>query len=75
MKKNILYAFITIFLVITSCSKDEPDRLFQRFMDVQRTFFIKNPRMRMLINTYDKMQNDKKTEMRTIAEKYLQSIE
>ena len=51
------------------------DSLFWRFMDVHRTFFIKNPRMRMLINTYDKMQNDKKTEMRTIAEKYLQSIE
>ena len=40
-------------------------------MDVHRTFFIKNPRMRMLVNTYDKMQNEKKTEMRIIAEKYL----
>ena len=51
------------------------DSLFWRFMDVHRTFFIKNPRMRMLINTYDKMQNEKKSEMRIIAEKYLKSLE
>jgi len=51
------------------------DSLFWRFMDVHRTFFIKNPRMRMLVNTYDKMQNEKKTEMRTIAETYLKSLE
>ena len=51
------------------------DSLFWRFMDLHRTFFIKNPRMRMLVNTYDKMQNEKKTEMRIIAEKYLKSLE
>ena len=29
MKKNILYAFITLCLVITSCSKDEPDHVHE----------------------------------------------
>jgi len=29
MKKNILYAFTTIFLLITSCSKDDPDHVHE----------------------------------------------
>ena len=35
------------------------DGLFWRFMDKQRAFFLKNPRMGMLIRTFDKMDNAK----------------
>lgn len=36
------------------------DALFWRFMNVNRDFFLKNPRLGMLIRTYDKMNQDKK---------------
>ena len=35
------------------------DGLFWRFMDAHRGFFTKNPRLGMLINTFDKMPVDK----------------
>ena len=36
------------------------DGLFWRFMDKQRDFFLKNPRLSMLIRTFDKMPSEKK---------------
>ena len=36
------------------------DALFWRFMDKHRTFFLSNPRLGMLIKTYDKMGEEKK---------------
>lgn len=36
------------------------DGLFWRFMDKQRTFFLQNPRLGMLIRTFDKMSDEKK---------------
>lgn len=36
------------------------DGLFWHFMDKQRDFFRKNPRLSMLLNTFDKMQPEKK---------------
>ena len=36
------------------------DGLFWRFMDKQRDFFLKNPRLSMLIRTFDKMTPEKK---------------
>lgn len=36
------------------------DGLFWRFMDVHRDFFLQNPRLGMLIRTYDKMPPEKK---------------
>ena len=50
------------------------DGLFWRFMDKQREFFSKNPRMRMLINTFDKMNNEKKSNLLGEAEKFLEKI-
>ncbi len=38
------------------------DGLFWRFMNKHRTFFLKNPRMGMLIRTFDKMPEAKKTQ-------------
>ena len=51
------------------------DSLFWRFLDKQRDFFIKNPRMRMLVNSYDKMDQEKKEVLSDTAYKYLKKIE
>jgi len=50
------------------------DSLFWNFMDKQRDFFNKNPRMRMLVNTYDKMNSEKKTNIINTASSYLNSL-
>ena len=50
------------------------DGLFWRFMDKQRDFFIKNPRLRMLINTFDKMDPIKKENHLINGENFLKSI-
>lgn len=47
------------------------DGLFWRFMNKNRDFFLKNPRLGMLIKTFDKMDNDKRQKHLNIAEKYL----
>ncbi len=51
------------------------DGLFWRFMDKQRDFFIKNPRLRMLVNTFDKMSSEKKEKHIINAEKFLDKID
>ena len=51
------------------------DGLFWRFMDKQRDFFIKNPRLRMLVNTFDKMSSERKESHITNAEKFLEKID
>ena len=48
------------------------DGLFWRFMDKHREFFMKNPRMRMLISTFDKMNLDKKSNLLEKAENFLE---
>jgi deoxyribodipyrimidine photolyase-related protein len=47
------------------------DALFWRFMDVHRDFFLKNPRLGMLVRTYDKWDESKKKKMVAIAGNYL----
>lgn len=39
------------------------DALFWHFMNKQRNFFLSNPRLGMLINTYDKMSDKRKSEI------------
>ena len=51
------------------------DGLFWRFMNKQRDFFLKNPRLSMLIHTYDKMDQTKKQEHQTNASNYLDQLE
>ena len=51
------------------------DGLFWRFMDKQRDFFIKNPRLRMLVNTFDKMSSEKREVHIINAEKFLEKID
>ncbi len=49
------------------------DALFWRFMDTYREFFIKNPRLSMLVRNFDKMSEDKKENIHTYARNFLNS--
>ncbi len=49
------------------------DGLFWRFMNTHRDFFKKNPRLGMLVGTFDKMPDEKKERHIELAETYLSS--
>jgi deoxyribodipyrimidine photolyase-related protein len=51
------------------------DALFWRFMHVHRSFFLKNPRLGMLVGTFDKMTEEKKNKHLQIANQYLASLD
>ena len=51
------------------------DSLFWNFIDKKREFFEKNPRMRILVRSFDKMDILKKTNYLKCAEDYLLSID
>ncbi len=50
------------------------DGLFWRFMHVHRDFFLSNPRLGMLVRTFDKMSEEKRNTHLANAEKYLSSL-
>jgi deoxyribodipyrimidine photolyase-related protein len=50
------------------------DGLFWRFMHVHRSFFLQNPRLGMLVGTFDKMSAEKRKVHLGNAEKYLESL-
>lgn len=50
------------------------DGLFWRFMDNNRDFFLKNPRLGMLVRTFDKMNPERKEMLLTTAESYLSKL-
>jgi deoxyribodipyrimidine photolyase-related protein len=51
------------------------DGLFWRFMHVHRMFFLKNPRLGMLINTFDKMATEKQQLHLSNAEQFLKQLD
>ncbi|MDE3234913.1 MAG: cryptochrome/photolyase family protein [Bacteroidota bacterium] len=51
------------------------DALFWRFMHVHRDFFLQNPRLGMLIKTFDKMSATKQQQHIALAEEYLQKLD
>lgn len=51
------------------------DSLFWRFMHVHRSLFRKNPRMGMLLKTFDKMESQKKMTLLKTAEDFLQKLD
>ena len=51
------------------------DGLFWRFMQVHRSFFLQNPRLGMLINTFDKMTQEKQQLHLIHAEQFLQQLD
>ena len=50
------------------------DGLFWRFMDKHRKFFLSNPRLGMLVKTFDKMSEERKNILLSAAENYLKKI-
>jgi deoxyribodipyrimidine photolyase-related protein len=50
------------------------DGLFWHFMDKHRDFFLKNPRLSMLIRSFDKMDGVKKQYLLKNAERMLSEI-
>ena len=50
------------------------DSLFWNFINNHRDFFITNPRMRMLVSTYDKMNSEKKETINMTSNNFLKSI-
>ncbi len=50
------------------------DGLFWRFMHVHRDFFLKNPRLGMLVRTFDKMPDEKQKFHLNNAEQFLASL-
>ncbi len=50
------------------------DALFWRFMDVHRDFFLKNPRLGMLVRTFDKMPEEKRNGLVNMATEYLEKL-
>ncbi len=51
------------------------DGLFWNFMNKQRDFFVKNPRMRMLISSFDKMDESKRSIHLENAESFLKKLD
>ncbi len=51
------------------------DGLFWRFMHVHRSFFLKNPRLGLLLKTFDKMPAEKRNKHLDIAEKFLVKLD
>ena len=50
------------------------DGLFWRFMHTHRTFFLQNPRLGMLIRTFDKMDENKQNSHLFAAKQFLDAI-
>ena len=50
------------------------DGLFWRFMDEHRAFFLKNPRLGMLVRTFDKMPPEKRQQHLSNAEEFLATL-
>ncbi len=50
------------------------DGLFWRFMHVHRDFFLQNPRLAMLLRTFDRMDPDKRSGHLATAENFLKSL-
>lgn len=50
------------------------DGLFWRFMDQHRDFFLSNPRLSMLVRSFDKMTSEKKEEHLRNAEDFLEKL-
>jgi deoxyribodipyrimidine photolyase-related protein len=57
------------------CWTETWDALFWRFMHVHRDFFLRNPRLGMLVNTFDKMNEEKKGNHLRIAAEFLKSLD
>lgn len=53
---------------------DQWDALFWNFVNINRDFFKKNPRLGMMVNTLDKMTDEKKSSLFTQAVKTIKNL-
>jgi deoxyribodipyrimidine photolyase-related protein len=51
------------------------DGLFWRFMHVHRDFFLSNPRLGMLVKTFDKMAPEKQEQHLNAADRFLAKLD
>lgn len=51
------------------------DGLFWRFMNVHRSFFLQNPRLGMLVKTFDNMADEKRAKYLANAERFLEDLD
>jgi deoxyribodipyrimidine photolyase-related protein len=51
------------------------DGMFWRFMHIHRDFFLQNPRLGMLVKTFDKMPEEKQQAHVNVANEYLRSLD
>ena len=51
------------------------DGLFWRFMDLNRDFFLKNPRLGMLVRSFDKMSDEKQQLHHHNAQRFLEKLD
>ena len=50
------------------------DGLYWRFIDKHRDFFLKNPRMGVMVKSYDKMDTEKRERLSVVATNYLEGL-
>ena len=50
------------------------DGLYWRFIDKHRDFFLKNPRMGVMVKSYDKMDTEKRERLSAVATNYLEGL-
>ena len=48
------------------------DGLYWRFIENNRDFFIKNPRLSMMVRVLDKMNKDRKNKIINLANEYIE---
>ena len=51
------------------------DALYWNFIDKQRTFFVLNPRLGMMVHLYDKMNPERKTRLAEVAENWFEKLD
>lgn len=50
------------------------DALYWRFIDKHRDFFLKNPRMGVMVKSYDKMDTEKRERLSVVATSFLEGL-
>jgi deoxyribodipyrimidine photolyase-related protein len=50
------------------------DALYWNFIDKQRTFFVLNPRLGMMVHLFDKMNPERKARLAEVAEKWFDEL-
>jgi deoxyribodipyrimidine photolyase-related protein len=51
------------------------DSLYWNFIDKQRTFFVLNPRLGMMVHLYDKMNPERKMKLAEVAENWFSKLD